>query len=73
MKKSDFYYLTKAMWAYSEKNEGKISDLLKELINKIHKKKEMIIDDMGEFEQTNGSNRPIDNNTTGNTDFTGLE
>ena len=73
MKKSEWDYLAKAMWAYSEKNEGKISNLLKELIIKIHKNKEMIIDDMGEFKQTNGSNRPIDNNTTGNTDFTGLE
>ena len=72
MKRNDWDYLAKAMWEYSEKHEGKISDLLKELVIKIYKGK-VIIDDMGEFKQTNGSNRPIDNNTTGNTDFEELE
>ena len=72
MKRNDWDYLAKAMWEYSEKHEGKISNLLKELVIKIYKG-EVIIDDMGEFKQTNGSNRPIDNNTTGNTDFKGLE
>ena len=73
MKKNDWVYLANTMWTYAERHEGTISDLLKELIIKIHKNKEMIIDDMGEFKQTNGSNRPIDNNTTGNTDFEELE
>ena len=72
MKRNDWDYLAKAMWEYSEKHKGKISDLLKELVIKTYEGK-VIIDDMGEFKQTNGSNRPIDNNTTGNTDFKELE
>ena len=69
MKKSEWDYLAKAMWAYSEKNEGKISDLLKELVIKIHKNKEMIIDDMGEYEQDARSDRPVDYNSTGKPDY----
>tara|TARA_R110000796_G_scaffold157837_1_gene274562 strand:+ start:347 stop:556 length:210 start_codon:yes stop_codon:yes gene_type:complete len=69
MKKNDWDYLAKAMWAYSEKNEGKISDLLKELVIKIHKNKEMIIDDMGEYEQDARSDRPVDYNSTGKPDY----
>ena len=69
MKKSEWDYLAKAMWAYSEKNEGKISNLLKELIIKIHKNKEMIIDDMGEYEQDARSDRPVDYNSTGKPDY----
>jgi nucleoid DNA-binding protein len=76
MKKSDWDYLAKAMWAYAKrqpKRNQRISRLLKQLVITINKNNEVIIDDMGEFKQTNGSNRPNDNNTTGNTDFTGLE
>ena len=69
MKKSEWIYLASAMWAYAEKHDGKTSRLLKELVININKNKEMIIDDMGEYEQDAGSNRPIDTNTTGNTDF----
>jgi len=72
MKKSEWIYLANAMWTYSEKNTGKISGLLKELIIKINKNMEMIIDDMGKYESATGSDRPIDTNTTGNEDFTGF-
>lgn len=72
MKKKDWVYLAKAMWVYSEKHDGKISNLLKELIIKIHKNKEMIIDDMGKYEQNATSDRPNDTNSTSNSDFTGF-
>ena len=45
MKKNEWIYLANAMWAYAEKHEGKISDLLKELVYKINTNMEMIIDD----------------------------
>jgi len=51
MKKNDWVYLANAMWAYAEKHEGRVSDLLKELIIKINK--EMIIDDRLENDEPN--------------------
>ena len=45
MKKSEWIYLASAMWTYSEKHEGDISRLLKEVVIKINKNKEMVIDD----------------------------
>tara|TARA_R110001592_G_scaffold13564_12_gene61956 strand:- start:854 stop:1063 length:210 start_codon:yes stop_codon:yes gene_type:complete len=69
MKKSEWVYLANAMWAYSKKHEGKISPLLKELVIKMNKNMEMIIDDMGKYEPNAGSDRPIDTNSTGNSDF----
>ena len=69
MKRDDWNYLAKAMWEFSNKHEGKISSLLKQLIIEIHNNKEMIEDDMGKYEQTNGSNRPVDNDSTGNKDY----
>jgi hypothetical protein len=53
MKKNDWIYLANAMWTYAEKHEGKVSDLLKELIYKINKNMEMIIDDRLEDDEPN--------------------
>jgi len=50
MKKSNWIYLANAMWEYSEKHTGRVSDLLKELIKEVNKNKEMIEDDMGKYE-----------------------
>ena len=72
MKKSEWNYLAKAMWEYSEKHEGKISRLLKELIREINNNKEMIENDMGKYEQNATSDRPIDTDSTDKSDFTGL-
>tara|TARA_R100000900_G_scaffold89567_1_gene69680 strand:- start:40 stop:282 length:243 start_codon:yes stop_codon:yes gene_type:complete len=72
MKKNDWVYLANAMWTYSEKNEGRISSLLKQLIKEINNSKEMIKNDMGEYEQNATSDRPIDANSTDKSDFTGL-
>tara|TARA_R100000353_G_C6382003_1_gene162195 strand:- start:44 stop:280 length:237 start_codon:yes stop_codon:yes gene_type:complete len=69
MKKSDWIYLARAMWEYSEKHEGKISNLLKQLIKEINNNKEMITDDMGEYEQNVTSNRPIDTNAANCSDY----
>jgi len=69
MKKSDWIYLARAMWEYAEKHEGKISNLLKQLIKEINTNKEMITDDMGEYEQNVTSNRPIDTNATNWSDY----
>ena len=72
MKKSDWIYLAKAMWEYSEKHEGKISNLLKQLIKEVNNNKEMITDYMGEYEQNVRSNRPIDTNSADYTDIAGF-
>lgn len=72
MKKSDWIFLAKAMWEYSEKNEGRVSSLLKQLIKEINNNKEMIENDMGKYEQDATSNGPIDTNSTNKSDFTGL-
>tara|TARA_R100001086_G_C11786143_1_gene244948 strand:- start:61 stop:285 length:225 start_codon:yes stop_codon:yes gene_type:complete len=45
MKKSEWIYLANAMWTYSDKHEGEISRLLKELVIKVNKNMEMIIND----------------------------
>ena len=50
MKKSEWIYLANAMWAYSDKHEGEISRLLKEVVIKLNKNMEVIIDDMGNNE-----------------------
>jgi hypothetical protein len=70
MKKSEWTYLANAMWSYSEKNEGKISNLLKELIIKINKG-EVIIDDNEKIYEIIRSDGVIDSNTTSNTNFEG--
>ena len=57
MKKSEWDYLAKAMWTYSEKHDGKISRLLKELVKKINNNMEVIIDGMDKPSETTTSNR----------------
>ena len=70
MKKSEWAYLSKAMWDYAEKHEGKISSLLKELMVLVNHQlftvgiTEVNINDMGKYEQYATSNRPNDTNTT---------
>jgi hypothetical protein len=66
MKREEWNFLAKAMWEFADRHEGRISSLLKQLILEIHNNKEMIEDDMGEYEQTTGSDRPSNTNTTGN-------
>jgi|TARA_Y100000361_G_C10887194_1_gene202257 hypothetical protein len=73
MKKNEWIYLANAMWTYAEKHEGKISDLLKELVYKINTNMEMIIDDrlendepvvrIHERKDTNGTNKINSNRT----------
>jgi|TARA_R100000458_G_C8115184_1_gene136390 hypothetical protein len=57
MKKSEWIYLASAMWKYSEKNEGKISRLLKELVCKCNNNLEVIVDDDDKIFKTNGNDR----------------
>ena len=69
MKKSEWIYLANALWAFTEVDSGKLSGLIKELLLKINNNMDVIIDDMGEYEQTTASDRPKNTNSTGNTDF----
>tara|TARA_R100000700_G_scaffold38300_1_gene49467 strand:+ start:16848 stop:17018 length:171 start_codon:yes stop_codon:yes gene_type:complete len=55
MKKSEWIYLANIMWDFSDTHDGKLSILLKELIQKINENMEVIIDDMGEHDETIGS------------------
>jgi len=70
VKRNDWIYLGNAMWRYAEKNEGKISNLLKELIIKINKG-EVIIDDDEKIYEIIGSDGVINSNTTSNANFEG--
>ena len=75
MKKEDWNYLGKAMWTYAEKHDGKISSLLKELVQLVNLNlftigiTEVNINDMGKYEQNATSDRPDDTDTTGNADY----
>tara|TARA_R100000388_G_C7223178_1_gene150192 strand:+ start:989 stop:1216 length:228 start_codon:yes stop_codon:yes gene_type:complete len=75
MKKSDWVYLANAMWTYSEKNEGRISCLLKQLIKEINNNKEMITNGMDKFSETitgdgqNEADRNSENVFRGNGEF----
>ena len=72
MNKKDWYYISKLMWAYAENNEKmnqRISRLLKELVIIGNKNIEVIIDDMGKYEQNATSDRPNDTDSTNNSDF----
>ena len=64
MKKSEWIYLANAMWTYAEKHEGKIGDLLKELVIKTNKNMEMIVNDMDEYEPNVRINRRDSTDTT---------
>tara|TARA_R100001369_G_scaffold47904_1_gene74415 strand:+ start:648 stop:875 length:228 start_codon:yes stop_codon:yes gene_type:complete len=71
MKKNDWEYLAKALWAYSNNHEGRISSLLKELVITVHKNMEVIIDDNDKDGKIARSDGRINPNTTGNIDFEG--
>jgi hypothetical protein len=71
MKKNDWIYLANAMWEYSEKHEGRISQLLKQLIKEVNKNKEVMIDDNEEISEITGSERVYDSNSSSNISFKG--
>jgi len=71
MKKNDWIYLANAMWEYSEKHEGRISQLLKKLIKEVNKNKEVMIDDNEEISEITGSERVYDSNSSSNISFKG--
>lgn len=50
VKKSEWIYLARNMWAFADTNEGKLSPLIKELIYCINQNMEVIVDDLGEDE-----------------------
>ena len=71
MKRNDWIYLANAMWEYSEKHEGRISQLLKQLIKEVNKNKEVMIDDNEEISEITGSERVYDSNSSSNISFKG--
>jgi len=77
MKKSEWDYLSKAMWSYSEKHEGTISSLLKELIQLVNLNlfteniEEVNIYDNDENDEITRSNGTIDSDSTNNFNFEG--
>ena len=71
MKKNDWIYLANAMWEYSEKHKGRISQLLKQLIKEVNKNKEVMIDDNEEISEITGSERVYDSNSSSNISFKG--
>lgn len=74
MKKNDWFYISKLMWAYAENNERlnqRISRLLKQLVKEINENMEVIINDNDENDKTIRSNGGNDPNTTSNINFEG--
>lgn len=71
MKKNDWIYLANAMWEYSEKHEGRVSQLLKQLVIEVNKNKEVMIDDNETISEATGSERVYDSNSSGNISFKG--
>lgn len=71
MKKNDWIYLANAMWEYSEKHEGRISQLLKQLIKEVNKNKEVMINDNETISEATTSKRVHDSNSSGNFSFEG--
>lgn len=74
MKKNDWDYISRLMWAYAENNEKmnqRISRLLKQLVKEINENMEVIINDNDENDKTIRSNGGNDSNTTSNINFEG--
>tara|TARA_B100001287_G_C22543512_1_gene463281 strand:- start:3 stop:230 length:228 start_codon:yes stop_codon:yes gene_type:complete len=71
MKRNDWIYLANAMWEYSEKHEGRVSQLLKQLIKEVNKNKEVMIDDNETISEIVTSERVYDSNSSGNIPFKG--
>jgi len=71
MKKSEWDYLARAMWQYSEKHEGEISRLLKELVQLIHNNMVVMIDGMDKLSETTTSNRQNETNKDSKNVFRG--
>ena len=69
MKKNEWLYLANAMWKYAEQHNGKLGDLLKELVKTINKNMEMIIDDNETISKDAGSKRRYDPNSSNNIPF----
>ena len=70
MKKSEWIYLANAMWTYSDKHEGEISRLLKELVIAVNKNMEMIKNEFADNGENVRSDRPNDTEATNSDDFT---
>lgn len=71
MKKSEWIFLSNAMWNFADKTNGRISPLLKELIQKLNKNQGVILDELDDNVQTVRSNRQQKPNATSKDDFKG--
>jgi len=69
MKKSEWIYLSKAMWKYAEKHEGKLSHLLKELVITVNTNIEMILNDNEQISEIIRKHRQENTNETGIYDY----
>tara|TARA_R100001443_G_scaffold72179_2_gene80325 strand:+ start:5048 stop:5281 length:234 start_codon:yes stop_codon:yes gene_type:complete len=69
MKKSEWIYLSKAMWKYADKHEGKLSHLLKELVITVNTNIEMILNDNEQISEIIRKHRQGNTNETGIYDY----
>jgi len=59
MKRKEWLYLARLMWAYAnEREDSRVSPLLKQLVREINTNSEVMIDDMDKFSKINASNLP---------------
>ena len=71
MKKNDWLYIANAMWKYAEQHNGKLGNLLKELVRTINNNMEVILNDNETISKNAGSKRENDPNSSNNIPFEG--
>lgn len=71
MKKSEWIFLSRAMWNFADNTNGRVSPLLKELIRKINKNQGVILDELDNNVQVARSDRQQKPNATSKDDFKG--
>ena len=72
MKYKEWIYLARLMWSYAnEREDSRVSPLLKQLVREINTNSEVMIDDMDKFSKINASNLPRDTHQASKLDFNG--
>ena len=71
MKRNEWEYLAKSLWAFAESNNGKLSPLIKELIVKTNTNLGVIIDELDEPNPLATSNGYENTNATSKVNFNG--
>jgi hypothetical protein len=73
MKRNEWNYLAKAMWRFAEiETTGKLSPLIKEMVIKVNKNIEVILNELDEPKSLTASDGHETTNTTSKINFNGF-